>query len=98
MKCPACSATDHEKFHGHQALFTCSACGAIHGQCYCGDSLHLVHPRFVSEERQAELDALAEDDPERYGVYFDFTDVGSAGPTRRHGWYDPKTRDLLQVG
>ena len=98
MKCPACSSTTHEKVRGYQELFTCSACGALHGRAYLGDTLHLVHPQFVSDERQAELEALPDGDAERYGTYFDFVTTGSDGLGRRHGWYDPKTRDLLQVG
>jgi hypothetical protein len=30
--------------------------------------------------------------------YFDFTTVGSAGLGRRHGWYNPATKLITQVG
>lgn len=94
MNCPACNGKRHARVDGHSSLYTCKACGALHGRCYLGQSHALVHPYFVSEERQAELNKTREAECR----YYDIICLGSKGVTRRHGWYDPETKCITQTG
>ena len=91
MFCPACSSTrrSHVVLNGreHPSVYRCGNCEAIFGSCYLGDSYALVIPRFA-----------AEDVPSEQLRYFDFDTLGSAGVGRRHGWYDPATKLVHQVG
>jgi hypothetical protein len=84
--CPACSATrgTETKVGG---VYTCAKCGGIFGTCYKGDSYSLVLPCFAKEPVAPE--ALR---------YFDLTTLGSDGVHRVHGWFDPQTRLVHQVG
>jgi hypothetical protein len=84
--CPAC---------GHKVVrptdlarvFTCAKCDAVFGDCYLGDSYGFVLPFMIATEPHAgEM------------RYYDFTCLGSKGVTRRHGWYDPATKLIVQVG
>ena len=85
MKCPACS-----KIRGVKSIaigiYECPKCNAIFGQCYLGDSYKYVLPRFDKS-----IDKVEE-------RYFDFLCAGSQGITRRHGWFNPATKCLTQVG
>jgi len=85
MNCPACSST---KFSTDaRQINTCGACGAIFADnIYLGESYGIVKP-FMSE--RLDIDGAR---------YFDFTCLGSKGITRRHGWFDPETGLILQVG
>jgi hypothetical protein len=86
MECPACS-------HPHSTptrivgVEECCLCGALHGECYRGDSYRLVEPRMTTEQVP----------PERLR-YYDFMVVGSDGLSRRHGWFDTETRLIVQIG
>ena len=85
MKCPACSS---EEVRGLRAnVFECCVCDAIFGQCYLGESYNHVLPWLAKEEVHPS-----------YLRYFDFTCLGSEGWTRRHGWYDPHTKLVHQIG
>jgi hypothetical protein len=84
MNCPACSSRKHKAL-GNQ-LFTCLSCNALHGSCYLGDSYGYVLP-YMSKRTDMEG-----------ARYFDLECVGSKGLVRRHGWYDPETKLILQVG
>lgn len=85
MNCPACSSTQIST--DARQVNTCGACGAIFADnLYLGDSYAIVKP-FMSE--RVDMDDA---------VYFDFTCLGSKGLTRRHGWFDPETGLILQVG
>jgi len=97
-KCPACSHTkgrDYrpEKFHGE--VRECARCGAIFtyngAAIYVGESYLIVSPWFVDE---------GQDTPEvnERARYYDLTCLGSKGITRRHGWFDPQTKRITQVG
>lgn len=68
-------------------VYQCPHCRAVQGQCYLGDSYSIVKPYFG--------DVV---DAEQKQVYFDLTCLGSAGVTRRHGWFDPASRFIIQVG
>jgi DNA-directed RNA polymerase subunit RPC12/RpoP len=85
MECPACSSKVSRLVSGR--VYVCVGCGALFGDCYLGDSYGFVKPSFVTSEP----------DPERVR-YYDFTCVGSAGVTRRHGWFDIDSRRIVQVG
>ena len=92
-KCPCCGASqNHSSSHSHQGrVRQCRKCKAVYTQegstIYLGESYTLVGPTFSS-------DPAAEDRK----VYFDLRCLGSAGLSRRHGWFDPKTGLLVQVG
>lgn len=87
----ACRACDNvrgnQNVPGHVTLYTCAKCNAIFGDCYLGDSYSFVKPFMTAAEVPAESQR-----------YFDFSCLGSAGLTRRHGWYDPSTKLITQVG
>lgn len=84
--CPACG---HKRAIETETVqvYHCAKCGAIYGTCYLGDSYGFVSPWMAKEQVPAERLR-----------YFDFTTLGSQGVGRRHGWYDPSTRLVHQVG
>jgi len=84
MKCLLCGKKAKEiKVHG---VYECPKCRSIFGNCYLGDSYLLVKPF---------LEAPTEGVEERY---FDLTCLGSEGITRRHGWFNPQTKNITQIG
>ena len=87
MECRACSGKMFEK--KYNGTVQCKRCGAIQndGPMYLGDSYAHVLPYFDTEGCKPEEER-----------YFDFTCLGSKGITRRHGWYNPETRRITQVG
>ena len=85
MKCPACSGNGINK----GKVSECKRCGGIFADAiYLGDSYDFVLPYW--------------DDPDacRAGDqrYFDFVCLGSGGVDRRHGWFNPATKRIVQVG
>ena len=68
-------------------LYRCAKCGALYGTCYLGESYQHVLPYLSKQEI-----------PPEKARYFDFTTLGSAGIDRRHGWFDPETRLVTQIG
>jgi hypothetical protein len=84
MTCPGCSGR-RLPVKGEVSVFTCAACGAIFGECYLGESYKFVLPQW-----SAEINAQ--------GRYYDFICLGSQGITRRHGWFNPADRKILQTG
>lgn len=92
-ECPACSHTKGRQVRLHGRLlaqvFECAACGGLHGTCYKGDANDLVLPYFAPGELVNESERVR---------YFDLTTLGSAGVQRVHGWYDPATGYIVQVG
>lgn len=86
MNCPGCSGKGVVR-KGTQ-IYDCKSCGGVFGDCYLGDSYGIVLPRFSADGQVA--DARAK--------YFDLTCLGSEGVTRRHGWFDPITKLITQVG
>lgn len=83
--CPACSSRKSSVVSGQ--IRRCSKCAAIFGTCYLGESYEMVRPFMTDADPQMERSR-----------YFDFECLGSQGITRRHGWYDPETRLVTQVG
>lgn len=88
MECPNCGKVISQKQHvGVIGVYRCQHCEALVGECYLGESYTLVRPFFAPK-----------DVPFEQTRYFDFTTLGSEGIGRRHGWYDPDTRLIVQVG
>lgn len=85
--CPCCSAKRRKPVAGQTQVFTCNSCGAVYGDCYLGDSYGIVLPRWETTNV-----------PSESVRYFDFMCCGSAGITRRHGWYNPASKLIVQVG
>lgn len=86
-QCRACNNIRGNKPVGVGSVYQCAKCQALFGTCYKGESYLLVKPFFVQNEP----------DPETTR-YFDFTTLGSEGLGRRHGWFDPATKLITQVG
>lgn len=86
-ECPACSHKLGYQLPNHSRVYRCAKCEAIHGYCYLGDSYSLVQPYMIEKEpHTGEM------------RYYDLECLGSKGLTRRHGWYDPNTGLIVQVG
>ena len=66
-------------------VFECPTCGAVQGTCSLGDSYGVILPRWADRDVEET-------------VYFDLTTLGSDGIGRRHGWFDPISREITQVG
>ena len=85
--CPSCGASrDSRQVVGHVTVYVCGRCGSLHGSTYLGESYGLVLPYLT-----ASVEGVAE-------FPFDFTTLGSTGVGRRHGFYQPSTRLVTQVG
>lgn len=69
-------------------VYTCNHCGAILGSCYKGDSYGVVGRRFDTVENCDTCEP----------VYYDLEVLGSDGINRIHGWMNPTTRLIVQVG
>lgn len=91
-ECPLCGRNEGTEVslrgRTYPGVYECT-CGALHGSCYLGDSYALVSPRMDPNANQV--------GPEDQR-YYDLECVGSAGLSRRHGWYNPATRMVTQVG
>lgn len=85
--CPACPACGckRSKTTATVMVYVCTRCECLHGRCYLGESYALVKP-FMKD---GELDGSKP---------FDLECMGSGGIRRRHGFYDPADRMILQVG
>ena len=84
--CPACNGKRRNPTK-HSMVFECRRCGAIYGDCTRGDSYLIVLPVMAAEPVP----------PERCRTY-DLTVLASAEISRGHGWFDPETRRIIQVG
>jgi hypothetical protein len=89
MACPACNSTKNRPYRRERfaQIYECRTCGAIHGTCYLGESYEIVRPYMTDKAV-----------PPEKTRYFDFITLGSKGVDRRHGWYDPETRLVVQIG
>jgi len=88
---PACGCCGHERgfpVEGHADVRTCERCGGLNGRCYLGQSYTLVLPQWDAPDACDPADQQ----------YFDLECLGSGGITRRHGWFNPATRKITQVG
>lgn len=87
-QCRACdNIKGNNELPGMVTVYQCAKCSAIFGSLYLGESYSLVLPRMAAKEV-----------PVSEWRYFDFTTVGSAGLGRRHGWFDPASKLITQVG
>lgn len=89
-RCPACNHVCGNK-EDAKHVFTCKACGALFvndGLLYLGESYSYVIPAWDADG------ACAPEDQR----YFDFTVLSSKGIERRHGWFNPATKRITQVG
>ena len=98
MNCPCCTKKITQKtlekgyyVNGRQmfGIYECPNCGAVFGECYLGDSYSIVKPYFAPN---------ANDIPIEQTRYYDLTTLGSQGIGRRHGWFDPQSRYIVQTG
>lgn len=86
--CPGCDGRLKPEPSLPGSTYTCRRCsGLVSTSIYLGDSYTLVLPHWAPP-----------DVPPERTRYFDLTCLGSKGITRRHGWYDPTTRLITQVG
>ena len=88
--CPACSAANYSADHDSKGVCTCRECGGIYTTrpIYTGESYeYVLHTHWATG-----------DVPSERTRYFDLVHFGSAAPTRVHGWYDTKTRAVVQIG
>jgi len=88
--CPACSCNDYlETSFGVADVVRCAGCGGIYtlAPIYLGQSYQLVKPQWDDT-----------DCPVEKWRYFDFQTLGSEGLGRRHGFFNPATRKITQVG
>lgn len=83
--CPGCSSK--RGYRVAPQVHICAGCDGIVGSCYLGDSYLYVLPQMTAAAVPAEATR-----------YYDFTTLGSKGVGRRHGWYDPTTKLITQVG
>jgi len=88
MKCPGCNGALLEKGPISGTCF-CAACGGLvtTRPIYKGESYGLVKPFFTKDPTADER-----------AIYFDLETLGSDGLGRRHGWFCPETKLLVQVG
>jgi hypothetical protein len=88
IPCPACSHTKGWEVKMAR-VYECGACHAIHGTMYLGDSYTYVLPCWSNDHSPEATERQR---------YFDFECLGSGGVTRRHGWFDPQTKKITQIG
>tara|TARA_R110000824_G_scaffold380931_2_gene573473 strand:- start:30 stop:317 length:288 start_codon:yes stop_codon:yes gene_type:complete len=75
-------------------VFSCDDCGGLLADnVYLGSSYALVSNSFYSGPLSDE--ELMEAGRYRY---YDLTCLGSAGITRRHGWFDSETKTVVSTG
>ncbi|MGH9541397.1 MAG: hypothetical protein ACRD2H_05905 [Terriglobales bacterium] len=87
-ECPGCSnRKGNRPRKAHPGVWDCAACHAVFGTIRLGESYSIVRPEMTSADIPAERQR-----------YFDFSTWGSQGEGRRHGWYDPETKLITQVG
>lgn len=87
LSCPACSGRLFLTTEIGIEVLNCASCGAlVADHLYVGQSHTLVSPQW---------DGAGEACDARY---FDITALGQNGVVRRHGWFNPGTRKVVQTG
>lgn len=87
VSCPSCgSSRDSRQVVGRSQLYVCGRCGSLHGTAYLGESYEFVLPYMTSS-----VEGVAE-------FPYDLVTLGSRGVERRHGFYQPSTKLITQVG
>lgn len=96
--CPCCGVSEkhsrkREDFDKYGRVVQCRKCQAVYtvdgGSVYLGESYKIVLPYFERDPSAQSMDDC---------IYYDLTCLGSAGISRRHGWYNPTTKRVVQVG
>lgn len=93
-QCPACNGKRYKEMPQVHSVVECSRCHALYGTCTLADSHKFVSPQF---DPAGSLDGAR---------YFDFRCVTVAiqngekfiKTVRRHGWFNPQTKLIVQVG
>jgi hypothetical protein len=86
VKCPACNRQRLEDLGS--GFYRCRKCESVFSSnCRIGDSYNYVLPYMAKEP--VPPDQLR---------YYDFTCLSSKGLGRRHGWFDPETKLIHQIG
>jgi hypothetical protein len=82
--CPACGKTRKVIISMKDSIYECKSCGCLYGNPILGQSYKYVKSSMTA--------TWTEEKP------FDLLCLGSQGVVRRHGWYDPKSKRITQVG
>jgi hypothetical protein len=72
-----------------QRFYFCDSCGALHGLCYRSDS------PVNFGEWDADADRVMRDGEAQF---FSLALLDSSGETYSHGWFNPATGNLCQLG
>jgi len=96
--CPACNAritrtvmnAPYRTASGYDipGVRVCPKCQAVFGECYLGESYDIIIPCMDENPNPPQEDLR----------YYDLTTLGSKGIQRTHGWFNIKTRRVVQVG
>jgi len=87
MQCPCCGRKRGIKSIGTGFVLECPKCKALFSNTiYLGDSYKYVLLYWDTEDHPKTI------------RYFDFRCLSSKGIVRRHGWFNPKTRRIVQTG
>jgi hypothetical protein len=92
FQCPACSnVAGNEDTADRNGVATCTACGGVFTtrHIYLGESYTYVLPRMAGANQEGAADTWR---------YFDLSTLGSEGLGRRHGWFQPANKLVVQVG
>lgn len=93
-RCGCCDSLIGTREPGAPGLvYRCDGCGGLVGACRVEESYGLVRPQFAGLDREREMTRN-----EEATRYFDLLVSGNGVTTRRHGWFDPATRTIVQVG
>ena len=89
--CPCCEASEtYSRSTDNINVLECRKCSSLYtregSSIYLGESYQIVLPHF---SRETSMEGAR---------YFDLLTLGSKGIKRRHGWFDPSSKLLLQVG
>lgn len=89
MICPACSSKQKKQYdEKHHYTYQCLKCHCVYSESiYLGETYEIVSPFMDSSDPKMEK-----------SIPFDFNYLGSKGIGRRHGWFNPETKRVTQVG
>jgi len=86
QNCPACGNTRKKEVSIEDIVYECTRCGCIYGKLTLGQSYKYVSGLAKGKINKANIKP------------FDLICLSSKGIIRRHGWYDPNTKKVVQVG
>jgi hypothetical protein len=83
-ECPACGCSDFTT--DKNGMNTCDGCNAIFGEFKSlAETRNYVYQRWFKGDKEPD-----------HTVYYDFTYMN--GKKRTHGWFDPITKTITQIG